>query len=315
MGPFMNEPGYLKLYREGCLPSLIEKGLAELASCKFCPRCCGVNRLQEETGYCRTGRTARVAAYSSHFGEEAPLVGKGGSGTIFFSSCNLGCSFCQNWEISHLNQGADAHAQDLAAMMIHLQETGCHNINFVTPTHVVPQILEALLPAIEKGLHSPLVYNCGGYENVNTLRLLDGVFDIYMPDFKFWHDDAARRFCDAPHYRENAIRALKEMHRQVGDLVLDNRGIALRGLLVRHLVMPNNIAGTDRILEFIAKEISIDTYVNVMDQYRPCGKAAEDGIFRRLTAREFADALAAAKAAGLTRLDRPERPPIRFAVF
>ena len=212
-------------------------------------------------------------------------------------------------------KGRRLDARELAAMMIHLQEKGCRNINFVTPTHMVPQILEALVPAVEGGLNVPLVYNCGGYESVDALRLLEGVIDIYMPDFKFWDDQAALKFCDAPDYRKTAVMALKEMHRQVGDLMLDENGIAMRGLLVRHLVMPRNVAGTDKILEFIGKEISPDTYVNVMDQYRPCGEAASDEtISRRLTAQEYADARNAAATAGLTRLDGRDRPRIRFGI-
>ena len=311
----MEEPSCLKLYRDGRLQARMEEGISGLASCTLCPRSCGVNRLNEETGYCGIGRKAKVAAFSAHFGEESPLVGRGGSGTIFFSSCNLGCNFCQNYEISHLREGEKTDAGELAAMMIHLQEKGCHNINFVTPSHMVPQILEALVPAVESGLNVPLVYNCGGYESLETLRLLDGVFDIYMPDFKFWDDRAALRFCEAPGYRKAAMTALKEMHRQVGDLVVDENGIAIRGLLVRHLVMPGNIAGTDGIMEFIGKEISPQTYVNVMDQYRPCGEAASDAtICRRLTAREYADARKAAVNAGLTRLDERDRIRIRFGM-
>lgn len=311
----MKEPSYRTLYRDGSLQTRMEKAVAGLATCRVCPRSCDVNRLNGEKGYCGTGRTARVAAFSAHFGEESPLVGKGGSGTIFFSSCNLGCSFCQNYEISHLNEGEDASIRELAIMMLQLQEKGCHNINFVTPTHVVPQILEALVPAVEAGLEVPLVYNCGGYESVETLRLLDGVFDIYMPDFKFWNDEAAIKYCDAPDYRKIAMITLEEMYRQVGNLVLDDNGVALRGLLVRHLVMPDNIAGTDKIFQFIAEELSPETYVNVMDQYRPCGEASSDEIIsRRLTAREYADARNAALKSGLTRLDRREGPRIRFGI-
>lgn len=301
----MNEPAYKRLYCDGRLKARIEKGLAGLTSCLLCPRMCGVDRLKEGSGFCAIGRKAKVAACSAHFGEEYPLVGRKGSGTIFFSSCNLRCVFCQNYEISHLNEGSEVGVRDLAAMMISLQEKGCHNINLVTPTHVIPQILEALLPAVEGGLKIPLIYNCGGYEKIETLQLLDGIFDMYMPDFKFWDDNASLKFCDVPDYRKTAMNALKEMHRQVGDLVFDENGIAARGLLVRHLVMPDNIAGTDSILDFIAKEISTETYTNVMYQYRPCGEALSDSrISRRLTAREFADAQKAADSAGLTRLDK-----------
>ena len=307
----MGEPSYLKLYRDGGLEARIEKGLALMESCHLCPRQCGVNRLEGEAGYCRTGRRARIASFNAHFGEEAPLVGNRGSGTIFFSSCNLLCSFCQNYDISHLNQGVEVEPAQIAAMMIELMEKGCHNINFVTPTHTVVQILEALIPAIEQGLNVPLVYNSGGYESVETLALLDGVFDIYMPDFKFWEDRWAERFCKVPDYRERAKAAIKEMHHQVGDLLVDSDGIAVQGLLIRHLVMPNDVAGTDRVMNFLATEISLDTYVNVMDQYRPCGNAdAEELINRRLTSEEFRRAVGAARDAGLGRLDSRERSRI-----
>ena len=309
----MGEPSYLRLYRDGELAARIEKGFALMESCRLCPRQCGVNRLDGETGYCRTGRRARVASFNAHFGEEAPLVGNRGSGTIFFSSCNLLCSFCQNYDVSHLNQGVEVGAARIAAMMIELMENGCHNINFVTPTHTVVQILEALIPAIEQGLNLPLVYNSGGYESVETLALLDGVFDIYMPDFKFWEDRWAQRFCKAPDYREHAKAAIREMHRQVGDLLVDSAGIAVQGLLIRHLVMPNDVAGTDRVMDFLANEISVETYVNMMDQYRPLGDAdADDLINRRLAPEEFRRAVGEARDAGLSRLDSRERPRIIF---
>ena len=307
------EPSYLKLYRDGELEVRAEKALRLLESCNLCPRACGINRLEDETGYCKTGRKARVASYNAHFGEEAPLVGEYGSGTIFLSSCNLLCSFCQNYDISHLAEGVDIEPEQMAAMMIHLAERGCHNINFVTPTHVVPQIIEALILAIGKGLSIPLVYNSGGYDRKETLELLKGIFDIYMPDFKFWDEKWADRFCKARDYRDVAIQAIMEMHGQVGDLIIDDNGIAVRGLLVRHLVMPNQVAGTAKIMEFLAKEISQDTYINVMDQYRPCGTANEDeSISRRLMSHEFKDAVQAAKMAGLTRLDPRDRPRFIF---
>jgi len=303
----------LKLYSDGGLEARIEKGLALMKSCRLCPRQCGVNRLDGEMGYCRTGKRARVASFNAHFGEEAPLVGNSGSGTIFFSSCNLLCSFCQNYDISHLNEGVEVEPPQIAAMMIELMEKGCHNINFVTPTHTIVQILEALIPAIEQGLNLPLVYNSGGYENVETLALLDGVFDIYMPDFKFWDDKWSERFCKASDYRERAKAAIREMHGQVGDLLVDSEGIAVQGLLIRHLVMPNDLAGTDGVMGFLANQISLDTYVNVMDQYRPCGNADADGLInRRLTSEEFRRAVSAARDAGLNRLDSRERAPIIF---
>jgi putative pyruvate formate lyase activating enzyme len=305
------EPSYLKLYHEGELAGRIERALGLMESCRLCPRECGVNRLEGEVGFCGTGRRASVASFNAHFGEESPLVGRHGSGTIFFSSCNLLCSFCQNYEISHLAEGTEVGPEQLAAMMIRLARQGCHNINFVTPTHVVPQILEALLKAVEQGLDVPLVYNSGGYDSEETLRLLDGVFDIYMPDFKFWDGKIAERFCDAADYREVAVKAVGEMHRQVGDLKLDSEGIAFRGLLVRHLVMPNNVAGTEKVMEFFAEKVSTDTYMNVMDQYRPCGTADRDELInRRLSSREYREAVDAATKAGLTRLD--ERDRVRF---
>lgn len=309
----MAEPSYLRLYRKKELKARLEKGLALMESCRLCPRECGVNRMEGETGFCRTGRKARVASYNAHFGEEAPLVGRHGSGTIFFSSCNLLCGFCQNYDISHLNQGVEAGPSQIAAMMVELMERGCHNINFVTPTHVVVQIVEALIPAVEQGLNLPLVYNSGGYESVETLALMDGIFDIYMPDFKFWDNGWAERFLNAPDYRERTRAALMEMHRQVGDLKVDAQGIATRGVLVRHLVMPGGVAGTERVMEFLAREISPDTYVNVMDQYRPCGNAHGDEVIgRRLTAGEFRNAMSAASEAGLHRLDPRDRPRIIF---
>lgn len=301
----MLRPSYIKLLESGGLEERRDKALAQLKFCRLCPRNCGVDRTKGELGHCRTGRQARVASYNPHFGEEAPLVGTHGSGTIFFSSCNLLCAFCQNYDISHMRDGYEVEPNQLADMMLDLAGQGCHNINFVTPTHVVPQILEAVMIAAGKGLELPLIYNSGGYDSVRTLHLLEGIFDIYMPDFKFWDNQWSVRYCDVSDYRERAVAAIREMHRQVGDLVLADGKIATRGLLVRHLVMPGNIAGTAGIMKFLAREISPDTYVNVMAQYRPCGKARGDiAIGHPLLAQEFAAALSAARAAGLTRLDR-----------
>jgi len=309
----MTEPSYIRLYRTGELARRIEKALAMMESCLLCPRRCGVNRLKGETGFCQTGRKARVASYNAHFGEEAPLVGIHGSGTIFISSCNLLCNFCQNYEISHNKEGADVGPEQMASMMIQLSDLGCHNINFVTPSHVVPQLLEALPFAIEKGMKVPLVYNSGGYDSVETLKLSEGVFDIYMPDFKFWDNRWAERYCNAPDYREVALDALREMHRQVGELVTDHSGIAVTGLLVRHLVMPKDVAGSKNLFGFLAKEISPNTYVNVMDQYRPCGSAQKDEfINRRLEMGEYREAIDAARRTGLKRLDPRER--VRFVI-
>jgi putative pyruvate formate lyase activating enzyme len=299
-------PSYISLHRNGVLRERIAQAATLLNPCRSCPRKCGANRLEDQQGYCRTGRKARVASLQAHFEKEAPLVGSHGSGAIFFSSCNLLCSFCQNYDISHLNEGADVESAQLAAMMLNLQSQGCHNINFITPSHVVPQILEALAIAIEQGLKIPLVYNSGGYDSMEVLLLLEGIFDIYVPDFKFWDKKWAQKYSTAPDYREHAIAAIKEMYRQVGDLQLDENGIAMRGLLIRHLVLPNNVAGTQEVLNFIANEISVATYVNLMSQYRPCGIIAfgDDAIGRPLHSSELTNALTAAYSAGLTRLDR-----------
>ncbi|MGQ9653490.1 MAG: radical SAM protein [Thermodesulfobacteriota bacterium] len=305
------EPAYLELHAQGILADRVRTALHVLRSCVICPRMCKVNRLEGELGFCRTGRLAMVSSFNPHFGEEAPLVGRGGSGTIFFTHCNLLCLFCQNYDISHLGIGDEVDARLLARMMIRLQEEGCHNINFVTPTHVVPQILEALPLAIEGGLRIPLVYNTGGYDRVETLRLLEGVVDIYMPDIKFLDSETAGRLCNAPDYPETVRAAIREMHRQVGDLVTDHDGIAERGLLVRHLVMPAGLAQTRKAMEFLANEISQETYVNVMDQYRPCGEAhTHPDLSRRITQQEYREAVEAARKSGLHRLDSRERPRI-----
>ncbi len=298
-------PLYLEAYNNGILEERVEEARSVLRECRLCPRKCRVNRLEGEKGICKTGAQAEVSSYGPHYGEEMPLVGVNGSGTIFLTKCSLLCVFCQNYEISHLGEGYQVTPGVMAGMMIDLQKRGCHNINFVTPTHVVPQILAALLTAVPSGLNVPLVYNCSGYEEIDTLKLLDGIIDIYMPDFKFWDPNRAKRYCNAPDYPEKAREALKEMHKQVGDLQMDSRGIATRGLLVRHLVMPENVAGTKEIMNFIAKEISKNTYVNIMNQYRPCGKAFEyKEIARPVTQKEYIMALKWANEAGLERLDR-----------
>lgn len=275
-----------------------------LGECRMCPRECGVNRLQDERGVCGVGRRAVVASYNPHFGEESPLVGQGGSGTIFFAGCNLGCRFCQNYDISHdAEAGVMAAPDELAGVMLELQRQGCHNINLVTPSHVVAQILEALPVAVEHGLNVPLVYNTSSYDSLETVKLLDGLVDIYMPDVKMWGPSHAARFLGARDYPERARIAVREMHRQVGDLQMDNQGIAMRGLLVRHLVMPDGIAGTAKWMEFLA-ELSTDTYVNIMDQYRPCGELEALGpLDRMITSEEYKNALLEAKSHGLNRLD------------
>lgn len=301
-------PSYVEAHRTGKLTENAKKAFKILENCRLCPRECEVNRLENEKGICRTGRLALVSSYNPHFGEEDPLVGTNGSGTIFITNCNLLCVFCQNWEISHLGEGSEVDSKTLADMMLHLQRQGCHNINFVTPTHVVPQILDALSRAIEGGLNVPLVYNTGGYDAVESLRLLEGIFDIYMPDFKFWDTEMARKYLKAPDYPERAREALKEMHHQVGDLTLDENGIALKGIILRHLVMPGGVAGTREIMRFIAEEISLNTYVNIMDQYRPCGNAYKyPPLNRSITRDEYEEALQAAHEEGITRFDKIER--------
>ena len=278
---------------------------ALLESCTLCPRECGVNRLKDERGFCRIGARAAVASAGPHFGEESVLVGTHGSGTIFFAGCNLGCLFCQNYDISHLSAGKEVSERELLRQMLSLQALGCHNINLVTPTHVIPQILRALALARREGMDLPVVYNCGGYESAATLRLLSGIVDIYMPDFKYGDDEAAGKYSGVHDYYHRACEALVEMHRQVGDLVVDSDGLARRGLLVRHLVLPGGLAGTERVMRFIADEISTDTYVNIMAQYRPEYRA--DGfpeLNRRLTAGEYTEAVETAERCGLSRLDR-----------
>jgi putative pyruvate formate lyase activating enzyme len=243
-----------------------------------------------------------VASAEPHFGEERPLVGSRGSGTIFFSSCNLACVFCQNYEISHYRRGDEVTPQELAAIMIRLQRAGCHNINLVTPTHVIAHVVRAVAAAAAEGLAVPLVYNCGGYESVETLRLLEGIVDIYMPDIKYSDNAEALRYSGVPDYWERAQEAVLEMHRQVGDLVLDRQGIAVRGLLIRHLVMPGGLAGTNRVLDFIASRVSVDSYVNVMDQFRPCFKATRiPELSRPVTRGEYLESIAHARRAGLSR--------------
>ena len=294
-------PAYIGAYIDGILQKRAEETNRRLADCDLCPRKCHADRINGSHGTCKTGRLAKVASYSPHFGEEPPLVGTHGSGTIFFTNCNLGCNFCQNWDISHDGYGVEISNAHLARIMINLQHMGCHNINLVTPSHVVPQILTALVLAIKGGLNIPIIYNTSGYDDPETIKLLDGIVDIYMPDFKFWDPEISRQTCNAADYPEFARASIKEMHRQVGDLVIVN-GKATRGLLVRHLVLPNNMAGTKEIMRFISREISTGTYVNVMDQYRPCGQAYEsEDMNRGITQIEFLRALNAARNAGLAR--------------
>jgi len=299
----MSWPAYLDLHATGELARRADAASCLLEQCRVCPRECLAQRLHGERGVCQVGDQAMVSSYGPHFGEERPLVGTGGSGTIFLTHCNLCCVFCQNADISQGDEGRITSAHELAQIMLTLQRMGCHNINFVTPTHQVPQILRALVLAAGQGLRLPLVYNCGGYESLQTLRLLDGVVDIYMPDFKYADAAAARQYSGVEGYPEVARAAFAEMHRQVGDLVPDRRGIATRGLLVRHLVLPNGLAGTGEVVRFLAG-LSPGTYVNVMDQYRPCYRAHEHpALTRRPTRAEIQEAVRMARAAGLSRLD------------
>lgn len=301
-------PAYRKAYEKGLFPDIIQKAKDMLESCTVCPRNCGVDRTQDEKGFCEAGYLPEVSSYAPHFGEESPLVGHQGSGTIFLTHCNLGCLFCQNYSISHAGEGRKIPIQKLAKVMVELQRLGCHNINFVSPTHFVPQILESLPQAIGMGLDVPLVYNTGGYDSVETLRLLDGVFDIYMPDFKYSKWEISKKYSQAPDYPLIAKQAIKEMFRQVGDLQIDEQGIAFCGLLVRHLVLPAGLAGTRDAMRFLATELSQNTYVNIMDQYYPCGNIPLDSpLRRRITSEEYNESIAIAKEEGITRLDKREK--------
>src|SRR5574341_1641682 len=276
----MSWPAYVELHRTGELKQRAKEAERLLETCRVCPRECLAQRLQGETGVCGVADQAMVSSYGPHFGEERPLVGFGGSGTIFLAHCNLCCVFCQNFEISQQDEGRIVSARELAGMMLDLQRMGCHNINFVTPTHQVPQILRALPIAVEDGLQVPLVYNCGGYESLETLGITEGVFDIYMPDFKYADAEVAKRYSGVENYPDVAKSAFREMHRQVGHLTLDRRGIARRGVLVRHLVLPDDLAGTGEVVRFLV-ELSKDTYVNIMNQYRPCYRAHEFPLLAR----------------------------------
>ncbi len=300
------EPAYLSLLRSTELKGRVQAAYDRLHACDFCGRECRVDRYAK-TGSCKTGVRPVVASYHPHRGEEEPLRGWRGSGTIFFAWCNLNCQFCQNYDISQLGHGDEVEPEELAEMMLTLQERGCHNINLVSPTHVVAPILAAVLIAAQAGLRLPLVWNTGGYDSLTALELLDGVVDIYMPDMKYADEEIAHRYSRIKNYPAINQAAVKEMHRQVGDLVLDENGVALRGLLVRHLVLPEGLAGTPAIARFLAEEISRDTYVNVMDQYRPCYKAAAmPPLHRPITRAEYEQAVQQAREAGLHRFDKRE---------
>ncbi len=300
------EPAYIRAFEKGRLRKQAAKARQFLSACTLCPRRCGVDRLAGETGICKTAEQAWVSSWGPHFGEERPLVGTHGSGTIFFTHCNLMCLFCQNYDISHEGCGRPVSDRQLADIMLELQNQGCHNINFVSPSHVVPQILSAVEAAVPDGLSVPLVFNTGGYDRVSTLKLLDSVVDIYMPDFKFWDSHIAQRCCEAADYPQVVQRAVVEMHRQVGDLEVDAAGIARRGLLIRHLVLPGGLAGTRQVMHFIAHNVSANSYINVMSQYRPCGRAGEvDGLGEVLSPAEYHQAVRLARQEGITRLDGP----------
>jgi putative pyruvate formate lyase activating enzyme len=295
------QPAYLQLFESGELDKRLEQLYGILKSCELCPRKCRANRLEGEKGYCRAGAELRVSSYGPHFGEEPELVGLHGSGTIFLTNCNLLCVYCQNYEISHLGEGEVRTEEEIANYMLKLQTAGCHNINFVTPTHFTPQLVKATAIAANKSLRLPVVWNCSGYENVATIKLLDGIVDIYMPDIKYGGSEPAKRYSNAPDYFERCKEAVQEMHRQVGDLRLDERGIACRGLLIRHLVLPNHLAGSEEVLKFVTS-LSKDTYVNIMAQYRPCGEAFQyKELNRRPISSEYFSVVATAGKLGLHR--------------
>ena len=296
---------YLDLAESGRLAGRVKRAHRHMENCDLCARYCHVNRRQSTRGaVCRTGENAVVHSYGPHHGEEDPLRGSRGSGTIFFSWCNLRCVFCQNWDINQKGLGRESEAAELATMMLELQNQGCHNINLVSPSHVVAQIMAAVEIAARQGLVLPLVYNTGGYDSLEALQLLDGIIDIYMPDMKYGDAEKAHRYSHVRDYVKYNHAAVREMHRQVGDLVLDDQGIAQRGLLVRHLVLPQNLSGTDQVLEFLATQVSQNTYLNLMDQYHPCYRADDNPpLDRPITSSEYRQALQWAKELGLERLD------------
>ena len=303
------EPAYMQPFRTGELYRRSRAAIKLLENCKVCPRNCEVNRLENEIALCKTGRHAIVSSAFPHFGEEDCLRGINGSGTIFFSMCNLKCVFCQNYDISQEGEGVEVTPEQLSLMMVDLQKQGCHNINFVTPEHVVPQILEALPMAVQLGLRIPLVYNTGAYDSMDSMHLMDGVVDIYMPDFKYWDSSLSKKYLIAKNYPDAAKQIIKEMHRQVGDLVFDENGLAKRGVLVRHLVMPDNIEDSRHIMRHLAHEISMHTYVNIMPQYRPAGKVSEKKhpeVNRRTRSDEVETTVAIAQEEGLYRFDKRE---------
>lgn len=294
---------YIKHQQSGKLDEVEQELFNKLKRCNLCPRNCEVNRLNNEIGVCKTGRYAKIASYGPHFGEEYCLVGKNGSGTIFFSHCNLLYSFCQNYDISHEGYGSEMTEEQIAEIMIELQERGCHNINLVSPSHVISQIFRAVRIACLKGLHIPVVYNTGGYDSVQSLKYLAYITDIYMPDFKFSNANIAAKTCNAPHYFDVAKVAIREMHRQAGNLQTNAQGIAIKGLIIRHLVMPNDVCGTEKIMDFIANDLSKASFINMMQQYRPCGTVhAITELNRPITQNEYKHAVNTAKRKGLIRI-------------
>ena len=305
------EPAYLQLLAVGEFQPRVAQAYQHLSICDVCAWECPVDRRAGKIGVCRTGLRARISSYGAHLGEEDPLRGWRGSGTIFFTRCNLRCQYCQNHDISQTDVGDEIEPEDLAAIMLELQAAGCHNINFVSPSHVVPQIMAGVLIAAQAGLHLPLVYNTGGYDSQAMLHLLDGIIDIYMPDMKYGDVQIARQYSKIRNYPQVNQAALREMHRQVGDLKIGARGVAQRGLLVRHLVLPNGLAGTAQIVRFLADEISRNTYLNLMDQYHPHYRAhLIPELNRSLTRQEYNEAVELAHAAGLYRLD--QRKPLSW---
>ena len=307
-------PAYGRLELEGKLAERIRRAETILEACELCPRQCGVDRAAGEKGFCRAPSKVMVYSAQPHFGEEISLVGQGGSGTVFFSNCNLRCVFCQNWSIAHRGLGRRITDERLASEMLRLQEIGCHNINLVTPTHVMPHILRATRIAFRKGLRLPLVYNTSGYERVEVLRILDGIVDIYLPDMKYMDGQQSGRYsAGAADYPEVARKAILEMHRQVGHHTTDELGNARRGLMIRHLVMPNRVAGTREFTRWVAEEVSPDTYVNIMAQYHVAYRAAEfEGIGRAITPEEYLEAMGWADEAGLTNLDPRSKTTARI---
>ncbi len=296
----LNKPKYLDLYHNGKFQETCEAVFKLLECCQICPRICKVNRLKDQKGFCHTGLKPKVYSFMAHHGEEPPISGKNGSGTIFFTNCNMGCIYCQNYEFSQLGQGREVDFNELADIMLKLQGMGCHNINFVTPTHVMPQILKALLIAIPKGLKIPLVYNTSGYELASIIRLLDGIIDVYLPDMRYADPQKSLKYSVAPDYPKYNQEAIKEMHRQVGIAMIDKNGIINKGLIIRHLVLPNNVSGTRKIMSFIATEISEETYISLMSQYLPYYKAKEEKeITRRLKDEEYEEAKKAMEESGL----------------